>query len=210
MAYGAILGQTPTASNVTYNNSQTSSIITGTNVQQAIDQLFTSVSNGKTQIASAITDKGVSTSASDTFAQMAANIGNIQSQPQYINYGLANSGDSSGIGTLYNNFNPGIDLSINKDGLYAISFIAWGRSNTALFVGSNGVSYSYIKPSLYNYLRTSDYVYSTFCIKVEFVNNNYNCYINNNLILSTPKNIYFSYQSSAPSSGSAVTAIVIK
>ena len=77
MAYGAILGQTPTASNVTYNNSQTSSIITGTNVQQAIDQLFTSVSDGKTQIASAITDKGVSTSASDTFAQMAANIGSI-------------------------------------------------------------------------------------------------------------------------------------
>lgn len=79
MAYGAILGQTPTASNVTYNNSQTSSIITGTNVQQAIDQLFTSVSNGKAQIASAITDKGVSTSANDSFAQMAANIGQIES-----------------------------------------------------------------------------------------------------------------------------------
>lgn len=79
MAYGTILGQTPTASNVTYNNSQTSSIITGTNVQQAIDQLFTSVSNGKTLIASAITDKGVSTSASDTFQQMATNIGQISS-----------------------------------------------------------------------------------------------------------------------------------
>lgn len=78
MAYGAILGQTPTASNVTYNNSQTSSIITGTNVQQAIDQLFTSVSNGKSLIASAITDKGVSTSANDTFQQMATNISNIQ------------------------------------------------------------------------------------------------------------------------------------
>lgn len=79
MAYGAILGQTPTASNVTYNNSQTSSIITGTNVQQAIDQLFTSVSNGKSLIAGAITDKGVSTSASDTFQQMATNIGQIES-----------------------------------------------------------------------------------------------------------------------------------
>ena len=86
MAYGAILGQTPIipenpqtiATNVTYNNSQTSSIITGTNVQTAIDQLFTSVSNGKSLIASAITDKGVSTSASDTFAQMATNIGTIE------------------------------------------------------------------------------------------------------------------------------------
>ena len=86
MAYGAILGQAPIlpenpqtiATNVTYNNSQTSSIITGSNVQQAIDQLFTSVSNGKAQIASAITDKGVSTSANASFAQMAANIGTIQ------------------------------------------------------------------------------------------------------------------------------------
>lgn len=79
MAYGTILGQTPTASNVSYNNASTSSIITGTNVQQAIDQLFTSVSNGKQQIASAITDKGVSTSASDSFATMAENIGKIVS-----------------------------------------------------------------------------------------------------------------------------------
>ena len=86
MAYGAILGQTPIipenpktiATNVTYNNSQTSSIITGTNVQQAIDQLFTSVSNGKQQIASAITDKGVSTSGTDSFATMSENIGKIE------------------------------------------------------------------------------------------------------------------------------------
>lgn len=77
MAYGSILGQNPTAQNTLYNNAQTSSIITANNVQGAIDQLFTSVSNGKQQIASAITDKGVSTSASDTFATMAENIGKI-------------------------------------------------------------------------------------------------------------------------------------
>ena len=88
MAYGAILGQTPTASNVTYNNSQTSSIITGTNVQQAIDQLFTSVSNGKGLIASAITDKGVSTSANDTFQQMATNIGSIQISKSFFGTGV--------------------------------------------------------------------------------------------------------------------------
>lgn len=91
MAYGAILGQTPTASNVTYNNSQTSSIITGTNVQQAIDQLFTSVSNGKAQIASAITDKGVSTSASDSFAQMATNIGLIKNAQSFEGSGIITS-----------------------------------------------------------------------------------------------------------------------
>lgn len=77
MAYGNILGQTPIASNVLYNNSQTSSVITGNTVQQAIDQLFTSVSNGKNLIASAITDKGVSTSGNDSFQTMANNILNI-------------------------------------------------------------------------------------------------------------------------------------
>ena len=77
MAYGSILGQNPTAQNTLYNNAQTSSIITANNVQGAIDQLFTSVSNGKQQIASAITDKGVSTSGNDSFATMAENIGKI-------------------------------------------------------------------------------------------------------------------------------------
>lgn len=82
MAYGAIIGQTPTvqasAEMTSYNNDNTSSVITADNVQGAIDQLFTSVSNGKSQIASAITDMGVSTSANDSFAQMAMNIGNIE------------------------------------------------------------------------------------------------------------------------------------
>lgn len=84
MAYGSILGQTvdipdipTTASQISYNNGSTSSIITSNNVQGAIDQLFTSVSNGKSQIASAITDKGVSTSANASFAAMAANIAAI-------------------------------------------------------------------------------------------------------------------------------------
>lgn len=82
MGYGAIIGQTPTvqasAEMTSYNNDNTSSVITADNVQGAIDQLFTSVSNGKSQIASAITDMGVSTSANDSFAQMATNIGNIE------------------------------------------------------------------------------------------------------------------------------------
>ena len=87
MAYGAIIGQTPTvqasAEMTSYNNNNTSSIITADNVQGAIDQLFTSVSNGKSPIASAITDMGVSTSANATFAQMATNIGNIETGPDW-------------------------------------------------------------------------------------------------------------------------------
>lgn len=51
---------------------------TGTNVQQAIDELFTSASNGKELIADAITGKGISTSANDTYATMAGNIEKIE------------------------------------------------------------------------------------------------------------------------------------
>ena len=43
-----------------------------------MNSLKSSVSSGKAQIASAITDKGVSTSASDSFSQMATNINQIK------------------------------------------------------------------------------------------------------------------------------------
>lgn len=43
-----------------------------------IDDLFTSVSDGKATVAAAITDKGVETAADATFQQMADNIGAIQ------------------------------------------------------------------------------------------------------------------------------------
>lgn len=43
----------------------------------AITELFTNVSDGKTLVAAAITDKGVPTAADDTFQEMANNIGGI-------------------------------------------------------------------------------------------------------------------------------------
>ena len=42
--------------------------------QESVDDLFTSVSNGKSLVASAITDKGVSTASDATFQTMAENI----------------------------------------------------------------------------------------------------------------------------------------
>ena len=68
-------GSTPTAADVSYDN--TTSGMTADDVQDAIDEVFQSVSSGKTLIAGAITDKGVTTSASDTFATMATNIAAI-------------------------------------------------------------------------------------------------------------------------------------
>ena len=58
-----------TATQISYSNS---------NVQAVVDELYTSVKDGKTQIATAITSKGQNTSSSDTFATMTANIRNIQ------------------------------------------------------------------------------------------------------------------------------------
>lgn len=64
------------ASNVSYDNG--SSGMSSDNVQDAIDELFTSASNGKELIADAIAGKGVPTSANDTYATMAGNIEKIE------------------------------------------------------------------------------------------------------------------------------------
>lgn len=63
------------AEDVSYDN--TTSGMTADNVQEALDEVFQSVSNGKELLADAITDKGVQTSASDSFSTMATNISNI-------------------------------------------------------------------------------------------------------------------------------------
>lgn len=49
------------------------------NLVDAVNEVFTSVSNGKELIADAISDKGIETSATDTFETMATNISNIRS-----------------------------------------------------------------------------------------------------------------------------------
>ena len=54
------------------------STTTKTNIVSALNETFTSVSNGKSLVASAITDKGVSTAADASFQTMATNISNIQ------------------------------------------------------------------------------------------------------------------------------------
>ena len=70
-----VLYPSTTASQTSYDNSKTHS--SATTVQGVVDELFTSVSNGKTSLASAITDKGQSTSPNDSFSTMATKISNI-------------------------------------------------------------------------------------------------------------------------------------
>lgn len=55
-----------------------------TTIQATVTDLKSSVSNGKATVASAITDKGVSTSATDSFDTMAGNIRQIQTGIQPI------------------------------------------------------------------------------------------------------------------------------
>ena len=65
-----------TASNVSFTPGSTG--MSATDVQGAVTELFTSVSDGKSAIAAAITDQGVTTAADATFQQMANNILDIQ------------------------------------------------------------------------------------------------------------------------------------
>ena len=51
------------------------------NLSAKTEQCFQSASDGKTLVANAVTGKGVPTSADDTFATMADNIGKIKSNP---------------------------------------------------------------------------------------------------------------------------------
>lgn len=60
-----------------------------TELSSKYDQLFQSVSNGKSLIASAITGKGVSTASDATFQQMATNIGSIQVERDPSNWNFA-------------------------------------------------------------------------------------------------------------------------
>lgn len=73
-----------TASLIEYNNSTSS--MAATNVQEAIDELFTDVSEGKTLIATAVTDKGIETAATDSFQQMAENISQIETETVDITF----------------------------------------------------------------------------------------------------------------------------
>lgn len=84
---------TDIAGQKSYTDTKTKQIVDDTNanfadVNKAIDklddnvqELFQSVSSGKSKIAEAVTDKGVPTSATDTFDTMANNIEKIQSIP---------------------------------------------------------------------------------------------------------------------------------
>ena len=73
----------PMASDVSYNQTNVADELTVINgaiasLSDELDECFQSVSDGKSLVASAITDKGINTTADATFETMANNIANIQ------------------------------------------------------------------------------------------------------------------------------------
>lgn len=111
-------------------------------IYTAINNLKSSVSNGKSLIASAITDKGVSTASDATFQTMSNNIRNIQTAAGSI-YDLAIYG-----GALFNNDTNKFYfpcLSISSSGGITIKNAGdnvrdW--SNTLIYFGIKGVGYT--------------------------------------------------------------------
>ena len=91
-------------------------------LETQVNELFQSVSDGKTLVANAITGKGVPTSSTDTFATMASNISNIRN----IN-NISYTSESK---------NGSVSVKSGDTGSIRITF-----SNTVL--GVTGVSYSY-------------------------------------------------------------------
>lgn len=110
----------------------------------ATDSLKTSVSDGKSAIASAITDMGVSTSSSDSFSSMASNIKNISGSISIAATGYnahtTNGHSSSGIVNTYSikgNYTTfstyGVALSDTGEGVYDIDILTYSGG----FIWSN-------------------------------------------------------------------------
>lgn len=96
------------------------------NVEGAMDELFTSVSNGKNRIASAITDKGVDSSGSDTFNQMANKIRQIKSiNPLFKDTFLFNNKQVSLSSTSTSG--SGLWYSVSNNGRWLVSAISSTR-----------------------------------------------------------------------------------
>ena len=74
---------------------------TAKTLKGAIAETFQSVSSGKTLIASAITDKGISTSNTDTFQTMANNIVSLSTGTQEVNYTFNTVADMKNSETVF-------------------------------------------------------------------------------------------------------------
>lgn len=130
---GIVIPTSYPADDITYDNTDTG--MAATNVQDAIDEVFTGVSSGKALIADAITDKGVTTSATDSFATMATNISNIPT---------GGGGDNPVIGHIYgsmSSFNE--SYTMTKAGTLIIYGLVLGTNNVVTSKNNVNVTQTY-------------------------------------------------------------------
>ena len=134
----------------------TANNFTATNVEGALVELFQFVSNGKTLIASAITDMGVATSNTDTFQTMADNIRQISSggtgeQPLY-KFGLLS------------------DVHVDGDGTDEASSIS-DLNNAISFLENAGANFIAYAGDMTRDGRTEDYTALKTCLQTSTVPN---------------------------------------
>ncbi|WP_341279349.1 hypothetical protein [Paenibacillus sp. FSL H8-0537] len=112
----------------------------------AINELFTSASNGKTVVAQAITAKGVAASSSDTYAVLASKIGSIPaSAPDWI-YSTGNFVLTGLNNVLTSNVDTPLTvavLEITRGGTFKFEFNLWtsfenGSSRARAWIYRNG------------------------------------------------------------------------
>ena len=111
----------PTEKQCNYSYTHPSSI--QCNAASEINSLKSSVSSGKTQVANAITGKGVSASGNDTFATLASKITQIQSAKQVV---FTTTADSSGKWYM-----PAFGFVPRA--FYAFQMRAWNEANVVAF-----------------------------------------------------------------------------
>lgn len=121
-----------------------------TELEGALSELFTNVSNGKNTIATAITDKGVSASGSDAFEVLASKIGQISTGKRWASGTTLSSSDRQSFYDWPNNTivssyylevtNLGVNapyiIVITPDGLVTTrvpnTLYAWGTSDATI------------------------------------------------------------------------------
>lgn len=121
-------GGATSASDISYDGIESGSV--STNVQDAIDELFISVSEGKSLIASAVTDKGVETAADASFETIAENISQISSVPSGVSKITLSAYPTSGgivIGGGYASDNMTIEINAEPNSGY--NFNSWKENN---------------------------------------------------------------------------------
>ena len=142
------------ASLVDYNN--TTSGMAATTVQAAVDELFTSVSEGKSLIAAAVTDKGVETAATDSFAAMAEKIGQIELGGELKAHNINLKSTSNG--TVYAMVNGQVIEIPSYDSrmvtVYGPSSIGIYASGSSIGLTGEGcvTNYNYVGISSYDFL----------------------------------------------------------